>query len=114
MTVLITGSAGLLGHAVRRRLEGDGRTVVPVDLRPVSDDGVEQVACDLLDPDALERLVAATGPTAIVHGGGVSGPMVSRDDPTAVVRTDVEGTSSPRHRFVDGVRAYRAWLGGAS
>lgn len=94
MTIVVTGSAGLVGHAVRRRLEAAGVGVVPLDMRRWSFDGVEQRACDLLDPDALEAVFAAEAPTAVVHAGGVSGPMVLADDPARVVEVNVAGTTA--------------------
>lgn len=94
MTVLITGSAGLVGHAVRRRLESDDVPVVPVDLHDRSADGVPQVACDLTDPAWVEEVFSSTRPRAVVHCGGVSGPMVQPDDPMVVVRSNVVGTAT--------------------
>ena len=94
MTVLITGSAGLVGHAVRRRLESDDVPVVPVDLSDRSTDGVPQIACDLTDPARVEEVFSSTRPRTVVHCGGVSGPMVRPDDPMTVVRSNVVGTAA--------------------
>ena len=94
MRALVTGSAGLVGHAVRRRLEAAGVGVVPVDRDRWSFDGVEEVACDLGDRDAVDRLVAAERPSVIVHAGGVSGPMVAADDPVRIVDVNVGGTAA--------------------
>lgn len=94
MRVLITGAAGLVGHAVRTRLEADGVPVLPTDLRTRSVDEIEQVPGDLLDPARLEEVLAAARPDAVVHAGGVSGPMVLPDDPATVIRVNVEGTGN--------------------
>ncbi len=94
MTVLITGSAGLVGHAVRRRLESGGVPVVPVDLDGRSADGVPQVACDLTDEARVDEVFSSTRPRTVVHCGGVSGPMVRPDDPMAAVRINVGGTGT--------------------
>ncbi|ODU00744.1 MAG: hypothetical protein ABS81_22710 [Pseudonocardia sp. SCN 72-86] len=94
MTVLVTGSAGLVGHAVRLLLEADGEVVVGVDRVSRSADGVAQLPCDLTDPAAVDAVVAAHEVTTIVHCGGVSGPMVARDDPRAVVEANVGGTAN--------------------
>lgn len=93
MTVLITGAAGLVGHAVRERLETAGTDVVPLDVTARSSDGIEQIACDLLDRARLEEVFSSTRPNAVVHAGGVSGPMVRPDDPTGIVRVNVDGTA---------------------
>ncbi|MDD7942575.1 NAD-dependent epimerase/dehydratase family protein [Actinomycetospora lutea] len=92
--IAVTGSAGLVGHAVRRRLEAAGVEVVPLDVRRWSFDGVEQIPCDLLDGDAVDQVFAAERPAAVVHPGGVSGPMVSADDPARVVEVNVAGTAA--------------------
>ncbi|MHC1562383.1 NAD-dependent epimerase/dehydratase family protein [Actinomycetospora sp. C-140] len=94
MRVLVTGSAGLVGHAVRRRLEAAGAEVVPVDVDRWSFDGVEQLPCDLLDRAAVDRVVEAERPAVVVHAGGASGPMVLADDPVRVVEVNVGGTAA--------------------
>lgn len=94
MTVLVTGSAGLVGHAVRLLLEADGETVVGVDRVSRSADEVAQLPCDLVDPAAVDAVVAAHGITSIIHCGGVSGPMVARDDPRVIVEANVGGTAN--------------------
>ncbi|TCK27554.1 NAD-dependent epimerase/dehydratase family protein [Pseudonocardia endophytica] len=93
-TVLITGSAGLVGHAVRRLLEIDEVAVAPVDVHARSADGVAQIACDLTDPARLDEVFSSARPHTVVHCGGVSGPMVAPDDPATVVRTNVDGTAA--------------------
>lgn len=94
MTVLITGAAGLVGHVVRTRLGAGGVPVVPVDVRARSDDGFSQVAVDVLDTARLDEIFTATRPSAVVHAGGVSGPMVLPDDPATVIQVNVAGTGN--------------------
>ena len=94
MTVLITGSAGLVGHAVRRRLEADHVPVLPVDRDARSHDGIDQVPCDVTDRAAVTALFRRYQVTAVVHCGGVSGPMVSADDPRTIVEVNVGGTAN--------------------
>lgn len=94
MTVLITGAGGLVGHAVRRRLEAEGVPVVPVGLEARSDDGVAQVPCDVTDRAAVTSLFEQHQVEAVVHCGGISGPMVSLDDPRAIVDVNVGGTAN--------------------
>lgn len=103
MAVLITGSAGLVGHAVRRRLEADGVPVVPVDRDARSYDGVDQVPCDITDRAAVAVLFREHRVTAVVHCGGVSGPMVSPDDPLGIVDANVGGTAV----LLDAARGHR-------
>jgi 3-hydroxybutyrate dehydrogenase len=64
-TALVTGAASGIGAAVARRLAADGATVLAVDLneegvKALARDvpGVEPLACDLSDLDAVDALPA--------------------------------------------------------
>jgi nucleoside-diphosphate-sugar epimerase len=82
--VAVTGAAGFIGRAVRRRLEAEGvGSIVGLDL--AGGDGV--VACDVTEPAALAA--ALEGVTHVVHAAArVSdwGPMEE------FVRVNVRGT----------------------
>jgi UDP-glucuronate 4-epimerase len=93
-TILVTGVNGLIGHALTRRIRAAGRTVVATDQTLPSDLDVAMVRADLRDRGAIEALVAEHRPHAIVHAGGISGPMVAPDDPTLVLDVNVGGTIS--------------------
>jgi nucleoside-diphosphate-sugar epimerase len=92
--VLITGAGGLVGHALRQRLEADGIAVVPVDRIARTADGIELVECDVTDIHRLHALIHQHGVTEIVHCGGFSGPMVARDNPYAIVQVNIVGTAN--------------------
>ncbi|GEL22376.1 UDP-glucose 4-epimerase [Pseudonocardia sulfidoxydans NBRC 16205] len=79
---------------MRLLLEADGERVVAVDRVSRAADGYAQLPCDVTDPAAVDAVVAAHGVTAIVHCGGVSGPMVARDDPRVVVDANIGGTAN--------------------
>ena len=64
MDVAVTGSTGLIGTALRPRLEADGHTVVPVVRRPV---GAGEAALRW-DPDA------GTIDAAVARGDRRGGP----------------------------------------
>lgn len=69
-TVLVTGAAGFLGSRVVRRLAAESQlNVVATDLRvPLEPpQGVEFVALDLRDREALTALCERTRPEVIVH-----------------------------------------------
>ncbi|MEV5879656.1 type I polyketide synthase [Streptomyces sp. NPDC052101] len=84
-TVLITGGTGALGAAVARRLAGQGAEhlvlvsrsgpdapaaeALAADIRRLGA-GVEIVACDVADREALRKLVERTRPGAVVHAAG--------------------------------------------
>lgn len=94
MTVLVTGAAGFIGGHVVRRLGADGVRVVGLD-RPGAPPLAEAAAwhaVDLEAPAGLEALLRAEAVTAVVHAGGVSGPMVMTDDPARLCAINVGGT----------------------
>ena len=64
MRLLVTGSAGMLGHKVVAAGRAAGHEVIAADL--VVGERAE-VACDLTDPAAIGALVALLGPAAIVN-----------------------------------------------
>lgn len=87
--VLITGVNGLLGRAVQDALERAGRQTIGLDRTP--SDRPQNRLCDLTD---VHRLYAATRDcdiSAVVQCGGLSGPMLSRDNPPALINTNVGG-----------------------
>lgn len=97
MRVLLTGVAGMLGHNLARDLAGAGHKVLGVDLAPsaLRHPNVETVQADVRDVHRLYRILHAAGPIdAIVHGGGVSGSMVMRDNPAQIVDINVTGTTN--------------------
>jgi len=92
--VLVTGAAGLVGNAVRRRLEAAGRPVVAVDRVAQSADGQPIIPCDVTDIHRLHAVVADHDIDAIVHCGAFSGPMVARDNPYQMVQVNIVGTAN--------------------
>jgi UDP-glucuronate 4-epimerase len=86
--ILLTGAAGLIGHAVHHRLRERGDTVVAIDRVGGSD----IAACDLTEVHRLHELGSTA--TAIVHCGAISGPMVARDNPHLIVQSNVVGTAN--------------------
>ncbi|MBI4182811.1 MAG: NAD(P)-dependent oxidoreductase [Proteobacteria bacterium] len=92
--ILVTGHAGFIGGRVARALSAEGRKVLGLDLVPAREEApyLETAVGDFNDAHAVYRLIAAHGIEAIVHAGGISGPMVMPDDPYAVYRANVAGT----------------------
>lgn len=104
--VLVTGAAGLVGHAVRLQLEALGRRVLAVD---VSAGVVEQrpvLAADVTDPHALYGLALRERIVGIVHCGALSGPMVGTGEPARIVDVNVVGTANVLElaRRIEGTR----------
>lgn len=93
--ILITGISGFIGRAMAARLAAAGRRVAGVDLGPRPDDipGLDQYqSLDVSQPDAGDVLAPFGDIEAIVHGGGISGFMVARDDPRRIFEINVAGT----------------------
>ncbi len=93
-SVLVTGANGLIGFEVVKRLASAGRTVIAVD-RTVSEVGgltENAFSLEIGDQHKLHELAARFEVDAIVHCGGVSGPMLGRDNPAALFNINVGGT----------------------
>jgi len=95
-TILVTGADGLLGRLLVRRLAESGRHVVATDLNEAAEapDGVAVVVGDFCDPALIARLFDDNIFDAVVHLGGVSGPMLLRDDPARIVAINVGATAN--------------------
>lgn len=83
-TVLVTGAFGLVGSAVVRQLAAQGRAVVATDLDiPANRKAVAALPAsvqvryaDLTDPVAVDALVGAVRPAAIIHLAAVIPPFI--------------------------------------
>ena len=93
-TVLVTGAAGLIGHRVRTLLEERGDQAVAIDKWESKVEGREVLECDLTDVHSLHRLVMEYRPDAVIHCGAISGPMVARDNPYAIIQNNLVGTAN--------------------
>lgn len=82
--ILITGSSGLIGRALRRALEAGGHLVRGLDLRAR---GGERG--DILDRDRVAA--ALDGVAGIVHLAAISRVVWGERDPDACWRTNVDG-----------------------
>jgi nucleoside-diphosphate-sugar epimerase len=99
--VLFTGGFGLVGSQTVRRLAADGHRVVATDLGTRAQRraaralpaGAEARRADLTDPAAVERLVAETAPTVIIHLAGVIPAVIYRNAALAR-RVNVDATVS--------------------
>lgn len=92
--VLVTGAAGLVGNAVRTRLENAGRSVVAIDRMGGVIDGRKVVECDVTDIHGLHRLARRNSITGVIHCGAFSGPMVAADSPVQMVQVNIVGTAN--------------------
>ena len=84
--IFMTGSAGLIGRALRARLEADGFRVVGCDLRAA--DARERF--DLRDLAAVRRAMRGCG--GVIHLGGVSRVIDGERNPELCESVNVDGT----------------------
>lgn len=108
MTVLVTGIAGFIGHAVAAALAARGEQVVGIDnlndyydpalkharladLRARFGDAVAFVKGDIADDEALDAAVAGRGVDRIVHLAAQAGVRYSLENPRAYVRSNLAG-----------------------
>lgn len=89
MKIFVTGISGLLGLnvalAARHRFEVAGcyRT------HPVAADGIDAVAADARDPDAMARVLDRTRPDVVLHTVGLSSVDGCEDDPALAFEVNV-------------------------
>lgn len=91
--VLVTGAYGLIGHETVLALQKDGLEVAATDLlseRP-SDAAFEAAPLAVAGVDPLYQFLAEHRIQAIVHAGGISGPMLAKNRPHAILSTNVGG-----------------------
>lgn len=104
--ILVTGAIGLIGNAVRRRLEDRGTPVVAIDRMATSVDGRDVLECDVTDVHGLHALARRYPIGGIIHCGAFSGPMVSPDHPIQMIRVNIGGAGNIGElaRIVGGAR----------
>lgn len=88
MRILVTGSAGFLGHALAVRAREAGHEVTGLDLAADAD-----VCCDIGDPLALADVMTRARPEVVVHLAAVLTDAAAHD-PVAAVRVNIGGTAA--------------------
>ncbi|SNR53516.1 NAD-dependent epimerase/dehydratase family protein [Puniceibacterium sediminis] len=90
--VLVTGAGGFIGRHLVRALMDRGTPVIATDvgvLPPAA--GVESYSADIRDTLRHAPAMARCG--AVIHCGGISGPMLLADNPAEVIDINVRGTT---------------------
>jgi nucleoside-diphosphate-sugar epimerase len=93
-SILVTGANGLIGHDLVKHLVDDGRQVIAVDrvvteVRRLTDLAFE---LEIGDVHKLHELAARYRIDAIAHCGGISGPMLGRENPAQMFNVNIGGT----------------------
>jgi UDP-glucuronate 4-epimerase len=92
-SVLVTGANGLIGFDVVKRLAVAGRSVVAMDryINEAATVTPNAFAVEIGDVHRLHEIASNFQIDAIVHCGGVSGPMLGRNNPANLFRVNVGG-----------------------
>lgn len=106
--ILVTGAAGFIGSHAAEALLQQGYRIIGVDnfcdfydrkwkemnLKSIkSGEKVEVEEIDIIDGNAIDRLVAKTKPMAILHLAAMAGVRPSIEQPGYYARVNVEGTT---------------------
>src|SRR3990167_5934636 len=91
--VLVTGTSGFIGTSAVERFHKKYR-LVGLDRVPPKErwPGVEYRVCDVLDREALARIIMEVDPDAIVHLAARARVSDGERDPVGTYRVNVEGT----------------------
>lgn len=93
-SILISGACGLVGHPLSQLLTARGERVIGLDPAdpPVTVDGMTHIKQGFGDYDMLLGLLREHDVGKIVHAGGISGPMLSKDNPHHINRVNLVST----------------------
>lgn len=101
MTIIVTGGTGFVGLALAEALQAAGREVVLFGRDPMPEAftgilGRLPFHCgDIADGKALEALLAATEPEAVVHLAAVTPDRAAEmDDPSSIIAVNIGGTTN--------------------
>ena len=103
MKVLLTGGAGLVGMALRQTLQRAGHQVTAVDVTDFGRGDTSLTIMPLDAADPLDALVTRNGIEAIIHCGGISGPMLAAGKPMLLVDVNINATA----RLLDIARRHK-------
>jgi UDP-glucuronate 4-epimerase len=93
MNILVTGASGLVGMALREHLWGGPDKVIAVDATRHERDDAGLIVARLEDRSAMEKLIKQEAISHVIHCGAISGPMMARDNPMAIVESNILGTA---------------------
>mgnify|MGYP003317025454 FL=1 len=95
MSILVTGVNGMLGYPMALKFAKLGKRVVGLDIEIPSElekMGIQLIKGDITQADLINDVIASNRVNSILHGGGISGPMLHKDDPYKVFDVNSNGT----------------------
>lgn len=95
-TILVTGSAGMIGSVLATKLSLQGRKVIGFDIKQPTSHALlyETIKGDLTDKNDISKIFEKYSFDGIIHCGGISGPMVNPENPEVVCAINIEATIS--------------------
>ncbi|MDB5531316.1 MAG: NAD(P)-dependent oxidoreductase [Devosia sp.] len=93
MKILVTGGAGLVGMTLRQTLQRAGHQVTAIDVTDFGRGDTSLTIMGLDDAGPLDALVTQNGIEAIIHCGGISGPMLAAGKPMLLVDVNITATA---------------------
>ena len=95
MSILVTGVNGMLGYPMALKFAKLGKRVVGLDIEIPSElekMGIQLIKGDITQADLINDVIASNRVNSILHAGGISGPMLHKDDPYKVFDVNSNGT----------------------
>lgn len=92
--ILITGANGFVGQILCKILQKAGHHVIALvgATSPLSQHADQSLRCDIRDAEALERAIAETAPTHVVHLAAITHVQTSFQEPLLTWQTNVMGS----------------------
>ncbi len=113
--VVVTGTSGAIGSAIRARFEADGDRVIGIDRdRPAGGDGSHHLACDVSNDDQVAAAFASIrntdgDPMVLVNNAGITGEGgIEQEDPATwrrILDVNLTGAYLCAREVVGGMRA---------
>lgn len=101
MRILVTGGGGFIGSRLAHALDCRGDAIMAVDLAfpemspdPEASSGVKASYGDVMDAGRIIGVALEFKPDVVVHTAALVGILPSRLTPTAVIRTNIEGSAN--------------------
>ena len=95
VSILVTGVNGMIGYPMALKFARLGRQVIGLDIEipsELEDFGIQLIKADITQAELINDIIASKGINSILHAGGISGPMLHKDDPYKVFNVNSKGT----------------------
>ncbi len=94
MKVFVTGVAGQLGYDVMLELDKRNHAAIGSDILPEAADFPQYVPLDITDGQAVEKILLAERPDAVIHCAAWTAVDLAEDNEDKVRRINVDGTAN--------------------